>query len=84
MKRLLSISPSSLPRKTTLKVVLPSGGMTLSSKNELWKCTVFPDIEVISTLLLLFTLYSVTFSRCGTPRGLERDNRCLVSLGRES
>jgi hypothetical protein len=82
MKRLLSTNPSSRPRNTTLKEVLPKGGifyndfhknieenvlcnliLTLSSKKELWKCTVLPEIEVMSMLLLLSTLNKVTFSK---------------------
>jgi len=49
--------------------------LTLSSKNELWKCTVLPDIEDMCIVLLLFMLKSVTFSWCGTPRCLEQDQQ---------
>lgn len=47
--------------------------ITLSSKKELWKCTVFPEIDVMS-MLLLSMLNKVTFSIWGTPRGLKTLN----------
>lgn len=46
--------------------------LTLSSKNELWKCTVFPEMELITIVLLLLVFITVTFSWYGIPNVLKK------------